>query len=87
MLYCYIDGNNNKLIKGLDMVAINELKEDKSGTFDGFLHYSVAKRESIKSGSMFEVDGLDGCFFRAADYVGFRTDINSKFSGFAVTEL
>lgn len=68
----------------MKMVKIEELKEDKSNPDCGYLHYSVAKREGLRTGEEFEVEDL--ATFVVGDYVNFRPDINRPFSGFRIKE-
>ena len=69
------------------MVKQNETDDDRRGIHDGFIPYSVAKREGVRAGSMFEIEGQAGCMFRAGEYVSFRPDINREFKGFWFDEL
>ena len=48
---------------------------------EAYLHYSDAKRAGIRKGSQFTIDNGNEVF-RAIDYVTWRPDINSGFSGF-----
>jgi hypothetical protein len=71
------------------MVKENETKEDRTGVTAGLIHYSVAKREGLKPGSMFQVD--DPCckdsFFQIKDYIDWDPSRNCRFSGFRFVEL
>ena len=67
------------------MVKVEEIKSDLRNPDIGYIHYSVAKRESIRQGVEFDVEELGR--FIAVDYIGWRPDINSRFSGFSVKEI
>lgn len=67
------------------MVTVDELKEDRQ-RMGGYLHYSIAKREGIKRGSRFTVEGI-GAEFEAVEYTTWRPDINRRFSGFRCEEV
>jgi len=48
-----------------------------------FIHYSIAKPAGIQAGSEFEIQTPCGAQkFRAVEYIKFRPDIQSSFSGF-----
>lgn len=66
------------------MVTTEEIKEDHNNPDFGYLHYSIAKREGLRTGDEFEVEGL--ATFVVGDYVNFRPDINRPFSGFKIKE-
>lgn len=66
------------------MVSVEEIKEDLRNPDYGWLHYSVAKREGLRTGDEFEVEDL--ATFIVGDYVNFRPDINRQFSGFRIKE-
>ncbi len=68
------------------MVNANETREDRTGVTDGLVHYSVAKREGLKAGSMFQIEGDSG-FFQVRDYVDCVPGTGSRFSGFRFIEL
>ena len=69
------------------MIKIKETRVDRNRLHDGFITYSVAKREGIKSGSMFEIAEHPGCFFQAGEYIDWRNDTNCEFKGFTFDEL
>ena len=64
------------------MITSNEIKEDHRSNRHIYIHYSVAKREGIKAGSEFVVDISGKEKFKAIEYINYRNDINSSFSGF-----
>jgi len=65
------------------MVRTEDLVEDRRG-LGGYIHYSVAKRAGLRTGSTFIVDGTK---FEVAEYVNYRPDVNRIFKGFRVKEL
>ena len=67
------------------MITCDEIKADNRNPEIGYIHYSVAKREGIKAGGEFEIQGLGR--FTAVEYVDWRPDINARFSGFSVKEV
>lgn len=66
------------------MVTTEEIKDDQTNPDYGWLHYSIAKREGLRTGGEFEVEEL--ATFVVCDYVNFRPDINRPFSGFRIKE-
>jgi len=71
-------------MKGIKMVEIEEITEDRRNPDAGYLPYSIAKREGLRTGDEFEVEDL--ATFIVGDYAGFRPDINRSFSGFRIFE-
>ena len=66
------------------MLNIDEISEDRNNPDFGYLHYSIAKREGLRTGDEFEVQDL--ATFIVGDYVDWRPDLNRRFSGFRVFE-
>jgi hypothetical protein len=66
------------------MIKNEEIKEDLRNPDYGYLHYSIAKREGLRTGDEFEVEGIAN--FVVGEYIKFRPDINRAFSGFRIKE-
>jgi len=63
------------------MLTDAEIKMDRDNPDFGYIHYTAAKREGIRSGSTFISPDAGTCF-KAVEYVTWRPDINRRFAGF-----
>lgn len=72
------------------MVNIEEIKDNqRCDGIDGFIHYSVAKREGIRKGMQFSVELAKGIShtFLVGEYITWRKDICRPFAGFEIREV